>query len=193
MKLCWKTMLLTAGMSITLPLCAFAQDAEAPEAYDAAADQEALVEHDEGLKATLDENDIAYRMLKNGDFVLPFKVSDENQRIVAVVVTSKTTQFGERKLRSIFATLKRVDGPIEEDLARQLLTQNTVLPIGCWAIQTTPTGRTLVLFKVQIDVDASGKELQDLAKYVAAITWRTFQGLDEQGLPEDAEALPDSE
>ena len=134
---------------------------------------------DEGLQRTLTEDKIPHRLLNNGDFLIPFRLDQESNQVLPVVVTSKTTRLGDEQYRSVFTTLMREEGPLPQDTAMRLLAQNTLLPYGSWCIQQTPTGRTLVLFKVQIKTDAEGQRIYDMARYAAAITYRARQAFDQ--------------
>lgn len=167
---------------------AFAQEGEGEAAagdglIEPGSDEE-LPPHDTALRQALIDDKINHRMLKNGDFVLPFKVPGDEPQTLAVVATSKTTTLGEEKLRSLFATLRRVEGEVDPKLALALLRQNTVLPRGAWAIQQTPQGTSLILFKLNVEADAPGERVHEMARYVASVAWQTFQALQKEAAGE---------
>ena len=124
---------------------------------------EPLPDHDVRIKRILDAEEINYKIDKDGDFKMVFKVDEE--RTQAIWVRSRTNTYDQFEIREIFSFGYQNDGPFPEEIANTLLERNWTYKLGAW-------GRSgpYAVFVVRIAADSDAKALLTAIKMVVRVT-----------------------
>ena len=112
--------------------------------------------HDPRVSTLLDQLQIRYEIDPDGDFKLVFDLG--NGRSQVAFVNSSTERFGGFEIRETWSIAHISDGPLDADLANELLQRSRRLKFGGWGVDLRGD-RHHIIFTVHLSADSDAAAL----------------------------------
>lgn len=133
---------------------------------------------DSRLKVALDELGFKYEVTENNNFSLVFQTHNaeetagEDMRTQAVYISSRTVQYRNFEVRTVFSPVFASTEPIRGEILRELLTTNESMKIGYFSVYEAED-KDVVFFNANLAAAASAESIKSMiiAVYQTADDW----------------------
>ncbi len=121
---------------------------------------------DARVRRALDEQNLNYTELENGNYRLHYTL--ENDRTHLVLVESVTSEFGGMEIRDVWGMAWK-GSELPPGTAQELLQDNGLKKIGGWEVHEQADGGIFLIFNAKIPAESDSAALANATEAVAAV------------------------